>query len=380
MPLAAAIGFATASLSLCGSLYMLAAGPVTRRFFARTLAEPENFPPVTIFKPLHGAHANLYEDLASFVEQNYPAAIQFVFGVHGVDDDAIAVVTELRECYPAADVTLVIESTAHGTNPKISNLMNMAPWAKHSVFVLSDSDINVRPDFLKNVAGALQPPGTGAVTVCYAGWTEGGGIWARMAALDIDTRFLPNAAMGISLGLAHPCFGSAIALTRETYDRIGGFATFKDVLADDYELGRAVRGLGLTVSVPPMLVEHDFHEARLAEVWAHELRWARTIRTVDPLGHLGSALTHPLPWALLAYFCLGFNLFVSGLVVAALLSRMALKWHIDRIIARSSGPLWLLPLRDLMSFGVYLGSLFGRSVQWQDLRLHVEREGTLSGS
>jgi ceramide glucosyltransferase len=379
MSIAAVLGYAAAALSACGSVYTLAAGPVMRRYFRREPAPAQSTPAVSIFKPLHGAPSSLEDDLASFLAQEYAGDVQILFGVHGADDPAVAVVKRLVAAYPKADIDLVIDGRVHGANPKISNLVNMAPRAKHGLFLLSDSDIRVKLDFLGSVVAASAEPSVGAISCCYAGRSDGR-FWSRFAAMDIDLRFLPNAVMGIASGLAHPCFGSAIALSRATYERIGGFASLKDMLADDYELGRAVRATGAKVSIPPVLVEHDFQESGLGEVWAHELRWARTVRTVDPLGHFGSALTYPLPWALAALFCLRFNLFAAGLVILALLSRMALKWHIEGVTARSSGPLWLLPLRDLMSFGVYLASLFGRSVQWQDLSLRVEREGTLSGS
>ena len=123
--------------------------------------------------------------------------------------------------------------------------------------------------------------------------------------MGISYGFLPNVAAGVGLGLAHPCMGSTIALRRAVLDEIGGFEAFAEVLADDYEIGRAVRARGYRIALPACLLAHGCGETRLGEVFAHELRWAVTIRCMDPAGHAGSVVTHPLALALLALLLLG---------------------------------------------------------------------------
>jgi hopanoid biosynthesis associated glycosyl transferase protein HpnI len=184
------------------------------------------------------------------------------------------------------DLELIIDATLHGANRKVSNLINMTPPIRHDIVILADSDIRVAPDYLARVIAALQQPGVGAVTCLYHGVAVSG-PWSRLGALFINAHFLPSVVLGLASGLAQPCFGSTIALKRSTLDAIGGFAAFADRLDDDYAIGAAVRERGNVVAIPPFTVAHLCNEASLTELWRHELRWARTIRNIAPLGHAG---------------------------------------------------------------------------------------------
>ena len=164
--------------------------------------------------------------------------------------------------------------------------------------MLADSDIRVHPLYLDGVTAALAEPGVGLVTCLYRG-LPADGIWSRLAADAMNSHFLPNVLVGLKLGLAKPCFGSTIALRRDTLAKIGGFEAFADQLADDYAIGAAVRRLGLRVAIPPMLVSHICYEPRLSPIWSGtNCGLARTIRCIDPLGYVGLLVTNPTPFAL----------------------------------------------------------------------------------
>ncbi|HEY1638568.1 MAG TPA: glycosyltransferase, partial [Rhizomicrobium sp.] len=242
--------------------------------------------------------------------------------------------------------------------------------------VLADSDITVPPDWLSSAMASLDEPGVGAVSCFYAGAGRHG--WSQLGAMGINYQFLPNAVLGAATGLAHPCFGSTIALRRRTLEEIGGFPAFRDRLADDFEIGRAVRRRGYRLAYPSILVSHRCAEQSFRELWAHELRWARTIRIVDPLGHWGSMLTHPLPWSLMAAALLGFSSAGLACVATVVAARLFLKARMDHIAGSAAGPAWLLPVRDLLSFAVFVASLFGGTVEWKARRLSVGRRGAIS--
>jgi ceramide glucosyltransferase len=171
--------------------------------------------------------------------------------------------------------------------------------------------------------------------------------------------------------------GSTIALSAETLARTGGFEAFADVLADDYALGAAVRAAGLETRVAPMLVTHNCAEASLDEVVRHELRWARTVRGVDPAGFAGSAVTYPTPLALIAVLITGASGWALAALAAALISRWWIWCAVDRASAASTGPWWWLPLRDMLSFAVFLGSFLGRAVDWRGDRFEVDAQGAM---
>ena len=372
-----AIGWCFIALALAGALYVLLSAHVTRRFAAALAPRASDLPAVTLLKPLHFDQPGLEEDLDTFLAQDYPAPVQIVFGVQDESDPAIAVVRHLMARHPDIDIELVVDSRRYGANAKISNLINMAERAKHGVVVLSDSDIGVPRDYLRRIIGGLQQPGVGAVTCPYTG-SPGAGAWSRLAAMGTSYEFLPGVIFGTWCGIADACLGSTIALRRETLDRIGGFDAFANYLADDYEIGRAIRGLGERVAVLPLTVRHRCTEATARDLFSHELRWSRTVRILRPWSHLGTIVTHPLPLALAGLALAGPGLLPVGAVLAALGSRLTLRSAVEKAFAARSGPVWLLPVRDTISVAVFLASFFGQNVAWRGARFQVQPSGAMS--
>ena len=332
-------------------------------------------PGVTILKPLHGPEPHLYERFASFCNQDYPGPIQLVFGTQDQDDPAIEMVERLKTAFPEREITLAIDPREHGSNRKVSNLINMTSSIRHDVVLVSDSDIQVAPKYLRLVVAELQQPGVGAVTCLYHG-LGGAGLWSRISALAINTHFIPEVITGLSLGLTQPCFGATIALSRQMLRRIGGFAALSECMADDYMIGQAVRSAGSDVIIPNFTVGHVCFENNLAALIGRQIRFARTIKGIDPIGYVGSILTHPLPLALLAAL-LGAQgaLLVAGLALGC---RAALCYCVERAYGLERQPYWLIPLQDLMLFTVYTASFFGATVSWRGHRYRLASDGSLA--
>ncbi len=370
------LGLVCLGLSACGAIYAIAADLAVRVFLKRTSAEPSVFPSVCILKPLHGDEPGLYDNLRSLCEQDYPGPIQMVLGVQNPNDPAIAVVRELQSAYPDADLDLVIDPTAHGTNRKVSNLINMAPRSRSEVIVISDSDVRAGRDHLRQIVAALEPPKVGLVTCLYRGRSVGG-LWSNLAAMDVNFRFTPSVVIGMMLGIARPCLGPTMALRRGLLDEIGGFQRLSNLLADDYELGRAVRVQGYSVVFPPSLIEHVCPEASAREMLIHELRWARTVGLIEPVGYIGSAITHFLPLALFGAAFTGFTTWSLEALAAIMFVRLALILHLSRMIGSEPPALWLVPFRDLLSFGVFVTAFLGDRVEWRGTRLRVRRDGAV---
>jgi ceramide glucosyltransferase len=373
-------GWALAGFSLLGTGYALFAAIQVRRFMQTPAPRPPAPAAVTILKPLHGAEPGLFENLESFCLQDYTAPVQIVFGVHSEADPATQAVRALQAKYPALDLVLVADASLYGANGKVSNLINMQNAAKHDILVLADSDIAVSPRWLTHVAGALARPKVGVVTCLYTGEVAPGetGLWSKLAAMGTSYDFLPNVVVGTSLGMAEPCFGSTIALTRKTLEEIGGFAAFADTLADDYHMGRAVRDAGYMLAIPALGVAHTAAEASFMDLFRHEQRWRRTIHSLDPAGNAGSIVTFGFVFALMGAFLMDFAPIGLGAMALALAARLVLKHSIDRAFGTQAGSAWLLPLRDLLSFAVFVNSLFGETVHWRGARFGIEPTGAMS--
>jgi ceramide glucosyltransferase len=360
-----------------GIAYTLLAAVLIGRFFARSTSSPTSFPPVTVVKPLHGAEWALLNNLLSFCQQDYPGPVQFLFGVHDAADPALQTVEALRRLHPDADITVVADDRIYGPNRKISNILNMLPHAQHDVLVFADSDVSVGRDYLHNVVGELQRPGVGLVTCVYRGAPDPG-FWPRLSVKATNYQFLPGVVMGLALGLARPCFGQTIAMRRDTFERIGGFEPFVRHLAEDHAIGEAVRMLGEKVAIPPFTVSHACVETSATRLIAHELRWSRTIRSIDPAGHLGSVLIHPLALALLGLMLSGASAWSWILVLVAVAARVTLKLRSDRALRQPHRDLWLLPIWDIVSFAIFVASFFSTRVVWRGFSFNVDDEGLMS--
>jgi ceramide glucosyltransferase len=365
------------AVSVFGCLCALGAAWAARWFVRRPggLA-PTKWPDVSILKPLSGFEAQLSENIETYFNQDYPGDIQFVFGVQDPDDGAIPVIQSLMRQYPQLDLQLVVNSATHGANRKVSNLINMGQVARHPLIVLADSDVAVGPKYLRTLAAALAEPGVGVVTCLYRGLPIGG-FWSRLSTMAVHDHFLPGVAIGLALGLARPCLGPTIGLSRETLSRIGGFEAVANQLADDYAIGKAVRRAGLRVVLPPMLVAHSFEEKSLRDLLRHELRWARTIFTIEPIGYVGSGVTHALPLSLIGAALRGFDAWGLAAVLTALACRLFLKYRLTREFELPNPNYSLTLARDLLSFAVYFGCFWSRRVNWRGEDFTVGRDGTM---
>ncbi len=370
------LALALIGLSVIGCLFLGLSALAVRRLFARRPAHGGARPPVSILKPLCGEDHDLAANLRSFCRQDYPE-FQVVFGVRDTRDPAVATVERLMAEFPAADLVLVADRRQRGSNLKVANLHNMLPAARHDVLVIADSDMRVSPGYLAVVSAPLADPAVGIVTCLYRG-TPAGGLWSRLACLHINHGFLPQAAVAEAIGAGAGCFGASIALRRETLERIGGLSAIENELADDYALGAAVRRAGGRIELSSYLVDNVIAEPGLSALFRHELRWARTIRLVAPLGFFGSVVTQPVVMAALAAALGVFPVAAPAMLAIALFCRCASVLAVDRALGLQPSPLYLLPVRDVLSFAVFVASFFTRKVEWRDRIFRVGPGGELT--
>jgi ceramide glucosyltransferase len=362
--------------SLGGVVYGLIASIAVRRFAALPRPRSGLRPPVTILKPLLGAESDLYDNLRSFCRQTYPE-LQIVCGVADAGDSAVAVVRRLQAELPQTDIALVIDGRVHGANGKVGNLINMMAAARHDLLVVADSDMRVEPDYLDVVVADLMASAGGLVTCLYVG-NPVESNWARLGALHINHGFLPSVLVGRLFGVDPGCFGATMALERTTLTLLGGFERFRDVLADDHAMGAAVRALGRRVVLSSRPIVTSVGETDFKSLIQHELRWARTIRSIAPLGFAGSAVTHPVALALLAVAVAGFTSVSVPILAVALAARFLVSWDVDRIFGLAAQPRWLVPVRDVLSLGILVASFCGARVAWRGRTFRVGSDGRLT--
>ena len=372
------LSVAAAGLAIAGTAQACVADVLLRRFLRHPAPDIDGaaWPAISVLKPLHGDEPMLEEALASFCAQDY-APLQIVFGVHAAADSAVAVVTRLRARFAHVDIALVVDPARHGPNRKVDNLINMLPHARHDILVISDADIHAAPDMLRSVAAALASAGAGLATTLYTGRPASRSLPRLLGAAGINQAFLPGALMGRALG-RQDCLGAVMAIRRATLAAVGGFAALSPHLADDAELGRKVRALGLQVALATSVPATSVVEERMGELYQHELRWGRTVRGQAPIGYKLSAVQAPLAWSILAILAAGPAVWSLAAFIAVWVVRAAVARDLERRLCGGAfTPFWLLPIRDVLSLAVIVASHAGGKVAWRGQTLHISPERNL---
>jgi len=333
-----------------------------------------DLPPISILKPLKGIDPEIYESFRSHCLQDYPE-YEIIFGVSDPDDPAIESVKALQREFPDRRIQLLVSPKILGANVKVSNLAQMLGEARYSHLIVNDSDIRVEPDYLRRVTAPLADQRVGMVTCLYRG-VASPTLGSRLEGLGISTDFCPGVLAarqlegGIRFGL-----GSTLAFRRAELEKIGGFTSFVDYLADDYELGKRIAGLGLSVKLSDVVVETYLPSYRLREFFAHQLRWARGVRDARAGGYLGLVFTFGFLWSLLAVAASQEALWAWTALAVAMFLRFAVALVVGRGVLRDRQVLkyaWLIPLRDLAAAAIWFASMGGHTVTWRGDRFHLK--------
>jgi ceramide glucosyltransferase len=373
-----AIGLAQLALAAGYVIMALVAALVWR--LRRAPAAVSSLPPISVLKPLCGDEPDLYRNLRSFCLQRYPE-FQIVFGVRDANDPAVRVVRRLQAEFPCLPIDLVIDSAQHGSNRKVSNLINMLARARHDVLAMADSDVVVRPDYLAAVTAPLRDPQVGLVT-CIFRDVPTSQVWSRLGAMYVNEWFMPSVLLAWLFGHAAYSSGQTLCMRRETLEAIGGLDTIANHLAEDHQLGELVRARGQRIALSPYLLRTARSEASFALLSRHELRWMRTLQVLRPRSFRLLFLSFSLPLALvggllaLAEPAVGHAAW--ALMATTVAARLALY-----LVHRLGGEralfcdLWLMPVRDLLMCWIWFRSFFAARLTWGGDEFSVGSDGIM---
>jgi ceramide glucosyltransferase len=334
---------------------------------SRSYAGVKDMPPVSVLKPLKGFDPELFDNIRSFCEQDYPES-EMLLGLNRPDEEELFSAEDIAANLSKYRIRAVSSDYELGANQKVSNLQGLFDAASNPLIVLSDSDMRVGPDYLKTIVSEyLEKENTGLVTCLYkisAPQSTGAAFESMSIALD----FLPSVLVarrieGVSFGL-----GASMLLSAGLLQETGGFRAIADYLADDYQLGYRVWKRGYKIVISRYVVEDVAGKMSFAEYFRHQLRWAKTIRISRPAGFLGSGITHIFPLAILLCLVRGFDvlsLFALGIVLLLRLATAAAVYN--KVIKTAAWLKWLfiIPLKDIMSFIIWLGAFVGTKVSWR---------------
>ena len=343
-------------------------------------------PDISILKPVKGLDARMYAGFVSHCVQQYAGRFEILFGVSSLDDPAVGEIERLRAEFPACAIRLIECPRRLGTSGKVSNLVQMLGEAQYEHILINDSDICVSPQYLARVmerfgtADGKEDPKVGMVTALFLGRTAAEGdaltLGARLEALGISTDFMAGVLAarrlegGIRFGL-----GATLAVSRTALAAAGGLEPLLDYLADDNEIGVRVARAGYRIELCREVVETAVPAYGLRDLWEHQMRWARTLRTARRWGYLGLGTTYCIPWAVLNCVASGFALWSFTLLSLVVLARVAVALTVGVGIlgdAQVLRDIWLLPLRDFFGLGFWFWSYASDMVVWRGERFTLK--------
>jgi len=365
-----------------GSVYAVLCVFAVSRFRLRlqTRQNPhiEDWPTVTVLKPVHGLEKNQRENLRSTCIQDYPE-FQVVFSVQDPEDPAIPILKEIQQEFGDKRVTVAIENCRTGTNGKINNMIGGLRHARYNVLVISDSDVRLKPDYLKTIVAPLSDPKVGCVCTLYKAanartWYE------KMELLTLNADFMANVLFAHVSGASKFCLGASAALHRTTLQQIGGLEGLSDYLVEDYEMGRRVGLLGKEVAIIPYFVDTMVDLKSPGQWWDHQVYWDQNTRAARPFAFFSTALIRSVPFALLYAIArlgdaFGLSVLLGACVLRTASSAAVLGWGLhDREGLRSLG---LLLFRDLTSLATWLLAFTKRTTIWRGTSFVLTRDGRL---
>lgn len=345
-------------------------------------AVPESsLPPVTILKPVHGMEPRLAENLETFFQQDYPS-FEILFGARDADNAALSVAEEVRKRYPQVKSRTVLSGPPTWPNAKVFSLDRMISASSHDYFVISDSDVRVSRDFLRNVIPPLLDPKTGLVTCPYRG-IPAGDLWSLLEALGMSVELPSGVFVADMLEGMRFALGAVMATRRDALEKIGGIAATAAYYSDDFVLGNEVWAAGYRIVLSHHHVEHVLVPRSFRQTFGDQLRWMKSTRFSRPKGHVGTGLTFAMPFGLLGLVSavavghppLGVALFVTAFA-NRMIQSLAVGWGVIRD-SRAVRYCWLYPLRDLLGFLTWVGSFAGRQFLWRGELYRFSDEGRI---
>ena len=329
----------------------------------------DRLPPVTIFKPVHGMEERLERNLESFFQQDYPD-YEIIIGARSENDAAIRLAERLRARYPQVKSRIVISGPPEWPNAKVFTLDKMIPLSRNDFFAISDSDVRVERDFLRNVIPPLQNPKLGLVTCLYRG-EPAADFWSLLEAVGMSVEMPSGVVVADMLEGTRFALGPAVALRRDALDAIGGIRSTADYYSDDYVLGNKIWAAGYRVIFSHYFIYHVLTPRPFLRTLGDQLRWMKSTRHSRPMGHVGTGLTFAMPFGVLglvAAAALGHGAWGLALFGAAFVNRMIQSVVVGGWLLRDSRALrlcWLYPLRDLEGFVVWAASFLSHTFYWR---------------
>jgi ceramide glucosyltransferase len=356
---------------LTSTAFSILVAAAIRRFVRRRRDIPPVFDkPVSLFKPLHGHEPGLEKNLETFFQQDYPR-FEILFGARVASDEGLQAARRVAARYPHIPVKYVLTGEPWHINAKVSTLELMEKAAAHDIFVVSDSDVRVSRNYIREVVSPFARPEVGAVTCLYRGVADDG-LWTRLEAAGMSVEMTAGVLVADLMEGMQFTLGPTMATRRNCVREMGGFGVLGAYCADDFVLGNRVHEAGHTVVLSTHVIDHIVLNVSFVDSQKHQIRWMKSTRFSRPKGHFGTCLTFSVPFGILGYIAallLHHPALGAGLLAYSLAARAAMAAAIGRLVVRDRDWLrtsLLFPLRDLFGFFYWAASYANNQIVWRN--------------
>jgi len=382
---AALIGSVTSSI-YCG-MVLVAAARFGLRKRREQSAATEFLPSISVLKPLHGTEPGMERNLESFFEQDYPD-FELLFCARFESDEGLQLARRVGERYPQvrARYETCGEPIPKFHNAKVFSLAKLDSVAKNDLYVTSDADVRVEPDYLRRMVQNLKDPHVGLASCVYLGTAQGAderhgaGFASQLDAVGKSVEMTSGVLVAVMIeGCAKFALGATMAVRRKSFQDVGGFHELGQFYADDFVLGNRLAAQGTGVLLATYIIRLMVQDSPFWLSFRNQLRWMQSTRRSRPWGHLGTGLTFAMPYGLLGLLW-GVLSGHAGLGLLWLGAMAVNRWlQAGAILTVLGDPdrvynALIYPLRDVLGFLLWVGSYGGENFYYRG-KVYKLKEG-----
>ncbi len=302
-------------------------------------------------------------NLATACYQDYPD-YELIFGIQRKNDPALTVVEEITAASPRKNTCVVVDETAIGNNGKVNNLYNAGRKATGDIFVFSDSDMLLAPDYLRTIVAPLADKKTGICCTLYQA-VRPENIFEVFELLSYNAEFIVSVVFAVVTKMSIACPGASLAIRRDVLEAVGGLEELSEFLVEDYELGRRVVEKGFRIHFHPYTVKMHLDLAGPAGWWNHQVSWDQKTKSANPSGFFLTLLIRGVPFTL--FYALTGAPYGKVLFLFTITLRISTGIFNALCLHDRDGIkfIWLLPVRDILGLVVWAGALVKRTTSWR---------------
>ncbi len=368
-----AVALTAVSFTLYFTMMLLFARAMVAGRRTRATRSIDRAPRVSIFKPLAGRDDDLEANLESFACIDYPS-FELLFGVASHEDPAYALARRFIARHPKLDARVVVTDAHAAINPKVAQLVGLERLATGEVYVISDSNVRVKPRYLWSLIGELSADRVGMVTSLFVGTGERT-VGAALENLQICAHTSPGLVALDAVTERPLTVGKSMAVRRRDLARLGGFLPVGDVLAEDYKLGRRFFDAGFLAKTSLDTVENRNVGCSVSRTLERHTRWSKMRRSLNPLAFAVEPIMTPIVIA-----TAGFAMAPDRLTAALLGGTCLVQTAAAQVAVRMLRGSWLSPryiplelARSYVTLFCWARACLSRRIEWRGHAFTMKR-------